>query len=104
MAKAKQTAAERLQAHALEFLMGKSDLIGVEVTIVGKIVNEDGSVSEVDMAALSSIPRSFSSGNRGFHLSGKVNDPTVSGQVAGVVYQVGCNITAIKSKEWVAPE
>ena len=104
MTKAKQTAAERLQAHSLEFLLGRSDLIGVEVALTGKIINEDGSASEVDLGQFSAIPRLFSSGNRGFYMFGKVQDPTINGQMNEVEYQCGFNVTACKSKDWPVPE
>ena len=99
-----KTPLERIQEHAKATLMGKSDLIAVDVTITGRVVTAEGTIEMVDLGSFNAAPREFSSGNKGFYLFGKVQDPTQSGQVNQVEFQVGCNITACKSKEWVAPE
>ena len=95
---------EELRDFAGQIFCGRSDLIAIKGTFTGIVikVSDDGttSIGEVPMGAFQAAPRIYSSGNRGVYLNGKLTDPTEAGLAAGTRFQVGCNITAVKSKEW----
>ena len=107
MASKQKTPLQRIQEFAEATLLGKSDLIAVDVVITGRIVTEEGTVAMVDLGSFSAPPREFKPDkdglfSRGFYLHGKVQDPTPRGMANQVEYQIGCNVTACKSKEWPA--
>jgi len=100
-----QVAAERLQAQAVDVFEGHSDLVAIEVHIVGHFIDEEGGIAGVDLGTLQAAPRRFKPNkeglfSRGFYLNGKVNDPTLTGQASGTRLQVGCNLIVIGSKAW----
>ena len=88
-----------LSALAEQMLCGKSGMIAIRAEFTALTIVDD-QIVEVPMGSLQTAPRENKTGSRGFHLSAKLNDPTLIGQAHGTRYQVGANITAVGSKDW----
>jgi len=93
-----------LSAHAGQILCGKSGMIAVKATFSALTI-VDGEIVEVPMGSVQAPPRdnkvkANGTHTRGFFLNTKIADPTLLGQAHGTRFQVGCNVTAVKSAEW----
>jgi len=88
----------------LELWRGHSDLIGMEITVVGIVPNSDPGaahkMARVDLGQLTATLNKKDEKNFNFHAGGKLQDPTEPGLATENVFQVGVNATAIKSREW----
>ena len=77
----------------------RSNMKRVKVTVVAIVAGDEGD-EEVLMGTFPASPRRFNSGNIGFNVNGKLPDPSLTGQENGVNFQLGVNLTAIRSKLW----
>jgi len=93
-----------LSALSEQILQGKSGMIALKANFTA-IAIVDNKVVELPMGSFQSVPRenkpkADGTFSRGFHISGKLSDPTLVGQAHGTRLQVGANITVIGSKAW----
>lgn len=77
-----------------------TDLIAVEVKVVGVYRDGGGKIKKQKMGTISGTPRRFRGGNLGVHLDGKVPDLTPYGIVQGNTLRVSGNIWVPGSAEW----